>query len=217
MATGTIALLGAGNVGTTIGTGLDKHGHRVVLASREPNGDKVRAWVDEMGEEASSASYDDAIAAADCVFFCVPGRAIEETLAAIDTAALEGRVVVDVTNDTAVTADGALTLKRGLEDSAAQIIQRTAPGARVVKAFNTTGVHSMVEPKVQCGPPSMPICGDDAAAKETVGEIVREFGWEPVDLGGVDTAPVLEATLLPWLLYGRATGRWDHCLKFVTP
>ena len=217
MATGTIALLGTGKVGTTLGAGLVKHGHQVVLASREPDSEKLHAWVDEMGEKACSASYDDAIAAADVVFFCVPGRAIEETLAAIDVAALDGKVVVDVTNNTAVGANGALITKLGLEDSATQIIQRAAPGARVVKAFNTTGVRSMVEPKVECGPPSMPICGDDAAAKETVGEIVREFGWVPVDLGGVDAAPALEAMLLPWILYGRATGRWDHCYKFATP
>ena len=217
MSVGRIALLGAGKVGTTLGAGFVKHGHEVVLGSREPGSDKVRAWLAEMGPNACSGTYSEALASADCIFLCIPGRVLEETVAALPAGSLDGKVVVDVSNHMAKGESGSFSLPMGLEDSAAQRIQRARPSARLVKAFNTTGVQSMIEPHVRCGPPTMPICGDDMQAKADVAELLREVGWEPVDLGGIALVPVLEVLTVAWLQYGRATGAYDHCYKFVKP
>jgi predicted dinucleotide-binding enzyme len=86
-----------------------------------------------------------------------------------------------------------------------------------VKAFNTVGVQQMIDPRVECAPPTMPICGNDRESKDAVGQLLREVGWEPVDYGGVDAAPVLDAMIVAWVLHGRATGAWDHCYKLVVP
>lgn len=214
---GRIALLGAGKVGTTLGAGFVKHSHEVVLGSREPESERVKAWLAKIGPSACAGTYAEAVASAEWVFLCVPGRVIVETVEALGADALDGKVVVDVSNNMASGSSGQLSLPMGLEDSAAQRVQKAVPGARVVKAFNSTGVQSMIEPKVQCDPPMMPICGDDAQAKADVAEVLREVGWEPIDLGGISMAPFLEVMTIAWVAYGRARGAYDHCYKFVAP
>jgi 8-hydroxy-5-deazaflavin:NADPH oxidoreductase len=212
-----IALLGAGSVGTTLGAGFAKHGHSVVLASREPESAKLHAWVDKVGENACSANYADAVVDADWVFLCLPGEVAEETVRDLGPGALAGKIVVDVSNNMGTGKSGQLTLPLGLEDSAAQRIQAQTPEARVVKAFNSTGVQSMIDPKMECGPPMMPICGEDAQAKAELGELLREIGWDPMDLGGIAMVPILEAMTIAWYAYGRARGAYDHAYKFVMP
>jgi predicted dinucleotide-binding enzyme len=217
METRTIAILGAGDVGTTLGAGFAKLGHNVVLGSREPDSETVHGWVDSHGENVCSANYADAVGAADMAVLCVPGFAAERTIGSLPPGVLDGKIVVDVTNHLGKGLHDQLSLPMGLEESAAQRIQKADPTLRVVKAFNTTGVQSMIDPQVECGPPNMPICGNDPDAKLEVAELVRECGWEPVDLGGIEEVPVLEAMTVGWVLYGRATGQWDHCFKFARP
>jgi predicted dinucleotide-binding enzyme len=204
-------------VGRTLGAGFANLGHHVVLGSRDPDSDALRAWVDGMSVSVRSASYADAAAEADWVFLCVPGTVAEETVRGLGPGALAGKIVVDVTNSMAVGKWGQRTLPRGLEDSVAQTIQAETPEARVVKAFNSTGLQSMILPKVECGPPMMPICGEDAQAKSDIAQLLREVGWEPIDLGGIALAPLLETMTVAWYAYGRATGAYDHCYKFVKP
>lgn len=212
-----IALLGAGKVGTTLGAGFVKHGHEVVLGSRDPDSDKVKSWLAEVGPKACADTYNEAVASADWVFLCVPGRVVEETVEELDPGALAGKIVVDVSNTFAPGKSGQLSLPRGLDDSAAQAIQKSVPEARVVKAFNSTGVQSMIDPDVECGPPMMPICGEDERAKADLAELLREVGWEPIDLGGIAMVPMLEMMTVAWYAYGRARGAYDHCYKFVVP
>jgi predicted dinucleotide-binding enzyme len=210
-----MAVLGSGHVGMALATGLVNHGHHVMLASRQPSSERVATWVVEAGELGSSGTYRDAVEWADWLFICVPGTAVEATVLAVTAHALEGKLVVDVTNAMTTVDEDHLTLTWGIDDSAAQHIQRAAPGALVVKAFNTTGVRMMIDPDVPCPPPSMPICGNDPEAKAKVAELLRDVGWEPVDLGTVHSAGMIEAMVLAWVQYGRMTGTWNHAFKFV--
>lgn len=210
-----MAMLGSGKVGRTLGAGLVKHGHHVMLGSRDPSSERVKEWVANTGPMASAGTYPEAVEWADWVFFCVPGTAVETVSALVGRGALAGKLVVDVTNAITTVDDDHMTLSWGVDDSAALHIQRTNPGARVVKAFNTTGVNSMIDPDVPCAPPIMPICGNDAEAKAEVAELLRDVGWEPCDLGPIHVAAMIEAMTLAWVQYGRVTGTWSHCYKFV--
>ena len=212
-----MALLGAGRVGRRLGLGLAKHGHVVFLGSREPASDRVREWLAEAGPKANAGTYQEAVAWANWVFFCVPGTAVEMTALALGRGALDGKLVVDVTNAMTTADADHITLTWSVDDSSALRLQREAPGARVVKAFNSTGVNSMVDPDVPCAPPTMPICGNDEEAKTEVAELLRDVGWEPIDLGTIHSAGMLEAMTLAWVQYGRMTGIWNHCYKFVHP
>ena len=210
-----MAFLGGGKVGRTLSAGLARHGHQVMIGSRDPESVQIAEWQAQVGPAASAGTYPEASAWADWVFMCVPGTAVETAILLAGKGALDGKLVIDVTNAMTTVDDDHITLSWGVDDSAAQHIQRAVPTARVVKAFNTTGVNSMVDPDVPCPPPSMPICGNDAEAKADVAELLRDVGWEPVDLGMIHSAAMIEAMTLAWVQYGRTTGIWSHCYKFL--
>lgn len=84
-----------------------------------------------------------------------------------------------------------------------------------MKALNWAGVGVRVDPQFKDGPASGFYCGDDSSAKSIVAGILRDFGWEPVDMGGLIEARGLEAFVLTWMAYGRAHGTWNHAFKVV--
>ena len=83
---------------------------------------------------------------------------------------------------------------------------RWLPSARVVKAFNTVGYGMMFKPDLPGGPPVMFIGGNDDATKKTVAEILKSFGWETIDIGGIEGARLLEPLCMLWLGYAMRTG-----------
>ncbi|HEY6369899.1 MAG TPA: DNA-binding protein, partial [Candidatus Sulfotelmatobacter sp.] len=90
-----------------------------------------------------------------------------------------------------------------------------APGARVVKAFNTVGFAHMVHPQFPGGPPDMFICGNDGAAKTAVTGILAAFGWDTIDVGGIEGARLLEPLCILWVNYGIRTNTWNHAFKLL--
>src|SRR4029079_8960612 len=99
---------------------------------------------------------------ADVIVLATPWDATAATIHALGS--LAGKIVVDATNP--LTAK--LELALGLTDSAGETVARLAPGAHVVKAFNTTGANNMANSTYASGKVMMPVAGDDAAAKKTV-------------------------------------------------
>ena len=71
------------------------------------------------------------------------------------------------------------------------------------------------DPSFSGGPPDMFIRGDDAAAKETVTEILTQLGWSTIDIGGIEGARLLEPLCLLWVAYGVRTGSWHHAFKLL--
>jgi hypothetical protein len=104
----------------------------------------------------------------------------------------------------------------GVTDSAGEINQRLLPGAKVVKAFNIVGNPYMVHPDFPGGPPTMFICGNDEQAKKMVTEsILTPFGWEIVDIGGLEGARLLEPLAMLWITHYFRTGTGDHAFKLL--
>jgi predicted dinucleotide-binding enzyme len=89
-------------------------------------------------------------------------------------------------------------------------VQDAAPGARVVKTFNTVGNSLMLDPLAVTPPMTMLICGDDAAAKETATELVASAGWAVTDIGSTRQAGAIEGLGLIWVRHGVVTRTWDH-------
>ena len=94
--------------------------------------------------------------------------------------------------------------------SNAQMIQDVHPGATVVKAFNTLNFRQMVEPESAGGPITIPLAGNDAAAKAVIAELVTGMGLNPMDVGPLVNAHVLEEMLVMWA-YSINT---DHAYNF---
>jgi hypothetical protein len=84
-----------------------------------------------------------------------------------------------------------------------------------VKAFSCVGNALMVNPDLGGQVPTMFICGDSAAAKQEVQEVLRQFGWEWEDLGGVEAARAIEPLCMLWCIPGFLRNQWTHAFKLL--
>jgi predicted dinucleotide-binding enzyme len=195
-----IAMIGIGKVGGTLGTRWAQKGYTVTFGARDVNSEKVRALLETAGKNASAASVRDAAAGADVVVFAVPWPATQSAIEAAGD--LTGKIVVDGTNPVAP----GLQLALGTTTSGGEQVAQWAKGARVVKAFNTTGFENMANPLYNGEPTAMPICGDDADAKAKVGELAQALDFEPLDVGPLSAARFIEPFALVWIRLARAQG-----------
>jgi NADPH-dependent F420 reductase len=184
----TIAMIGTGNVGAALGRRFAENGHTVVYGSRDPSAADVRELVAVTGHGAVAVTQARAAAQADIVVLAVPWRAAEDVVRALPD--LSGKIVVDPTNPRVTASDGFADYP--IEDSNAERIARLAPGAEVVKAFSTLGAETMLDPELAGGPVTVPIVGDDRAAKERIAALAREIGLEAVDVGPLRHARIIE-------------------------
>ncbi len=196
-----IAIVGAGNVGGTLGKMWAAKDHEVAFGVRRPNDAKVQALLAATGKRARAVSVKDAVAGAEVVLLATPWSATEAALR--DGGELRGKVVVDATNPLKADLSG---LAIGHSTSAAEQVAGWAPGARVVKAFNTIGAAHMADPRFGTQRASMFICGDDASAKATVARLASELGFDPVDCGPLTQARLLEPLAMLWISMAYAYG-----------
>jgi 8-hydroxy-5-deazaflavin:NADPH oxidoreductase len=188
-----IAIVGTGRVAAALGKGWAAGGHTITFASRSPNDPKVRDLLDEVGANASATRIEDAVSRSSIIVLAVPFSAVRERLQ--QAGRLQDKVIVDCTNPIAPGL-------RPLFDSStsgAEQIAGWVPGAKVVKAFNTTGSENMADPVYNGQPTTMLICGDDALAKAAVWQLADELGFEPVDTGALSAARHLESLALLWI------------------
>jgi hypothetical protein len=193
-----IAVIGSGNVATALGPGFAAQGHTIVYGSRNPSEQKVKDLVAKTGHGATATSQTDAVKGADIIVLAVPGTAAEQVVKSLGD--LSGKIILDPTNLVdRNTSDGYFNygLATGT-GSNAERIQAAQPKAKVVKAFNTLNVKQMIDPASSGGPVSIPIVGDDPAARATVAALVKGMKLEPVDLGPLRYARVLEEMLVIW-------------------
>jgi 8-hydroxy-5-deazaflavin:NADPH oxidoreductase len=188
-----IAVIGTGNVGGTLGKRLSRNGHQVMFAAREPQSEKVRSLVAD-APNAKAASNAEAASVSDIVLLATPFPAAQQALR--EAGNLSGKIVIDATNPLLPTLEG---LSVGCTDSAGEQVAKWAPGAKVVKAFNTVGANIMANPDFRERPVAMFYCGDDAAAKKTVAKLIAELGFEPLDAGPLKQARVLEPFAMLWI------------------
>lgn len=198
-----LAIIGTGSVGATLGKAWAAKGHEVVFGARDTGADKVKQLLAEAGPNARAAAPKEAAAGADVIFLAVPWSAVNDAVPGLGN--LQGKILVDCTNPVAP----GLTLAVGHTTSGGEEVARLAPGARVVKAFNTTGAENMVRPRFGEAAAANFLCGDDQDAKRVAGELSAELGWEPVDAGPLTQARLTEAVAMLWitLAYKQGLGR----------
>jgi hypothetical protein len=180
-----IAIIGAGNVGRALASSSGRAGHSVTLSAATP--EHAQAAAQQTGGRAADSNRS-AVQAAEVVVLAVPTPALDEVLAELGDA-LDGKVIVDVTNRTDPNDPGAV-----LDGSSnAERIQGRVPGARVVKAFNTALAARQADPVVDGVRLDGFVAGDDQAAKRQVLELVGSIGFRPIDAGPLSMARALEA------------------------
>ena len=211
-----IGILGSGDVGKALGTGFAALGHDVMMGTREPAAEKVRAWVAKAGAKAKAGSFAEAAAFAEVAVVATLWEGTQNAIRLGGPANLAGKVVIDTTNPLDFSGGPPPKLSIGHTDSAGECVQRWLPGAQVVKAFNIVGNPHMFRPDFPGGPPDMFICGNDGSAKKTVAGICTSFGWpSPIDLGGIESSRYLEALAVVWILTYFATGSGNHAFKLL--
>ena len=210
-----IGILGTGDVGQSLAKGLIGLGHEVMIGSREAGGEKLSKAVAAVGGGARGGTFAEAAAFGEMVALCCLGAAIESVLGLAGPKNLAGKVLIDATNPLDFSRGFPPRLASMEDGSAGQTVQRLAPGARVVKAFNTAGNATYVNPSYEGGPPDMFICGDDDDAKAAVAEICKGFGWGVIDLGGIEASHYLEVMCIVWVLHGARSGQWSHAFKML--
>ena len=210
-----IGVLGSAIVGQTLAAGFLKLGFETRIGTREPA--KLAEWAKTSG--VGVVKPDEVARFADIVVLAVKGAVAEEVLQLAGPANLDGKLILDATNPIAAAPPegGVLKFFTSLDDSLMERLQRAHPRARFVKAWNSVGAALMVEPQLPGGPPTMFICGDDAAAKTEATAILGRFGWEAEDCGGVAAARAIEPLCMLWCIPGFLKNDWVHAFKLLRP
>lgn len=181
-----IGIVGSGRVGSAIGGVWVKAGYEVMFSSRHIEHDQALAA--RLGTNARAGTPREAAAFGEVVMISVPYGslpAVGKDLAAL----IKGKVVIDTCNPFA-WRDGDIATwarKKGAGLASAELL----PGARIVRAFNAIGAARMGTAYQEPGRVAMPIAGDDARALEIAAELIRDIGYEPVPIGGLDMGKYL--------------------------
>ena len=197
-----LAFIGYGQVGAPLADHLQRVGHQVALAAHDPTSESVIEALARNGNLNVSAPKE-AVRDADVVFLATPFQANESALNVVNDE-LGGKILVDCTNPVGPN------LSHGLNNvqSGSEMVQNLVPEARVVKAFTIYGFENFEDSsypgyKVK---PMMMYCGQDQAAKEIVGELIVQLGWQQLDVGGLEQALHLEHMTLLWVRMVRVHG-----------
>jgi predicted dinucleotide-binding enzyme len=210
-----VGLLGSGDVAKTLASGFLKHGHDVTMGTRVPA--KLADWA-KQNPKGRIGGFADAAKFGELVVLAVKGTAALDALRAADAANLAGKTVIDATNPIADASpsNGVLKFFTNLDESLMERIQREFGDVRFVKAFNSVGNASMVDPQFKGGKPTMFICGNDEAAKSTVSAVLTQFGWETADMGKAEAARAIEPLCMLWCIPGFLRNDWVHAFKLLT-
>ena len=177
-----IAVIGAGNIGRTLGAKWAAAGHEVVYGVRSPGA-------------ADTASVADAVARAEVVALAIPGAAAKDVLATLGPT-LAGKVVIDATND----VQGARKL---------HALDELADGAHPVRAFNTLGWENFADPVIDGVTADLFYAAEEGRANEVAHRLIADVGLRPVWLGGIEAFDLVDSLTRLWftLAFSRKLGR----------
>jgi len=209
-----VGVLGSGDVAKVLAAGFLKHGHQVKIGSRTAG--KLSDWAAKH-PGAQAGTFADAAQFGEFIVLAVKGTAAAEALSLAGAENLGGKTVMDACNpiEDAPPVNGVLRFFTGMNESLMERLQSQFPGANLVKAYNSVGNASMINPEFQGGRPTMFICGNSDAAKKQVSKVNEQFGWETADMGGVEAARAIEPLCMLWCIPGFVRNDWTHAFKLL--
>ena len=189
-----IGIIGAGAVGSTLARAWASRGHQLALATRNPDDPKLATLALSIGPNATAGAVPRVVEHIEVVVLATPWIAVRDMPGIpVDWS---GKILIDCTNP--LRADFTW-LEDDYQVSAAERIAGWAKGASVFKTLNHTGADNMANPVYPNGRAVMFVCGDDAAAKPTVLQLVTDLGFEAVDAGELKVARLLEPLAMLWI------------------
>jgi predicted dinucleotide-binding enzyme len=211
-----IGVMGTGVVGQVIAARLIELGDEVTMGTRDVAATLARTAPDVMGNPPLAAwhaqhpavklaTFAEAAVFGDTIINATSGMVSLAALQSAGAANLNGKVLIDIANPLDFSQGMPPTLSVCNTDSLGEQIQRAFPAAKVVKTLNTMNAYLMVNPgQLAGGDHAVFVCGNEAAAKASVTQLLQRFGWQQViDLGDITGARVVEMVLPLWLrLFG---------------
>jgi len=209
-----VGVLGSGDVAKVLASGFLKHGHDVTIGTRDSA--KLTEWRAQ-NPRGTGGGFGEAAAFGELIVLAVKGTVAADALRMAGASKLSGKPIIDATNPIADAppSNGVLKFFTDLDESLMERLQREFSDAHFVKAFNSVGNARMVNPQFAGGKPTMFICGNSQAAKQAVGAILDQFGWETADMGGVEAARAIEPLCILWCIPGFLRNEWSHAFKLL--
>lgn len=210
-----IGIIGAGDVAISLGEGLVRAGHKVMIGA--PGGDRYlpKEWHKKHDLHRQVGSTTEAAKFGETCILAIAWHGADDILAQIRPE-LAGKVVVDVTNPVVFHDDEPPELVLGHSISGGELVQQSLPDSHVVKTLNYVSCRNMVFPKFKQGEPVMFVCGNNQSAKNTAGNLLLDIGWKDlVDIGGIEQSRLLEPLSLLWIEYGVTRDTWGHAFSML--
>jgi 8-hydroxy-5-deazaflavin:NADPH oxidoreductase len=198
-----ISIIGAGDVGGTLGRIWVKKGHHLMFGVRNLQSHNVLNLIRSINSSVKVGTIGEAASFADVIVLAIPWIAVEETIKSAGD--LSGKILIDPTNPVNADLTGLIIES---STSAAEEIAKWAKGSKVVKAFNSIGAKTLDNLQFGLVRADAFICGDDFKSKTVVKKLATEIGFDTVDAGPLINARVLEYLALLWiqLAYSRQMG-----------
>ncbi len=211
-------IIGSGDVGRVLATAFLKEGYEVMLGTRDRSKATVVKWQED-NPGGLTGSFPETADFGDIIVLATHGSITADVIEQTGIAGFTGKTVIDATNPLAAAPpeNGVLSFFTASGESLMERLQRLVPEANFVKAFNSVGNHLMYKPAFGDQVPTMFICGNDAAAKQTVTDILSTFGWEAADMGGAEAARAIEPLCILWCIPGFLYNQWSHAFKLLKP
>ena len=184
-----IGIIGAGNIGATLGRKWAAAGHQLCYGVRDPQAEKYTG----LKSSGRLATAGEAAAFGEVLVLAMPGAAVAN-FANEHASTLSGKLVIDATNN-----------RSGPEMHSLGLLAEKAPAARLARAFSTLGWENFANPEQDGVQVDLFFCGDPAA-RGTCERLIAEIGLHPVYLGGVDAAAVLDGLTRAWFRAGLHPG-----------
>ena len=184
-----VGILGSGLMGAKLGTIFARAGHEVVFSYARSER-KLKKLARDAGAKAKAGTPREAVQDADAVLLAVHWSRIDDVLK--QAGDLAGKVIV--TCSLPMDADNTKLIVANTSSGAEELAKKI-PKARVVAAFNTVPSEVLIgvfEAKRKAKRPSLMYCGDDESAKADVAKLIRDAGFDPVDVGPLRIARYTE-------------------------
>ena len=179
-----IGVIGSGNIGGTVGALWVKTGHQVLFSSRHP--EELKSLVDGLGPLARAGTVMEALTFGEVIFIGVPYGAYPQ-IGKDYAREFNGKIVLDAGN-AVLARDGEIT-KETRESGIGFTSAKYLLGARIVRAFNTMNFRRLASNANRPGERmAIPIAGDDKDALVVAQQLVRNAGFDPVIIGGLEAA-----------------------------
>jgi len=194
-----IAVLGAGNIGGTLGRKWSVAGHKVAFGVNDPNGKHGQALRSELGNKVTIGSVAETLSTnPDVVVMAIPGAVMDATITQYANQ-LDGRTIIDTAN----------RMGGGPMNSFAAFQQHT-PHALVFRAFNTLGWENFANPEFEEGRADLFYCGPDGDARAEVEQLITDIGLRPMYVGGVEQVDLVDAVGRLWFALALGQGKGRH-------